>query len=89
MTVQIDGSVALLTGANRGLGAAFCPPCSNVARPRSTPAPASPRPPPGTLLVSNAGISGGSALAEDALEVADAMFKAADRVHDTAGNCYR
>ena len=38
--MKIEGSVALVTGANRGLGAAFCRSSSTEARPRCTPAPA-------------------------------------------------
>ena len=38
--MKIEGSVALVTGANRGLGAAFCRRSSGAAPTRSTPGPA-------------------------------------------------
>ena len=40
--MKVEGSIALFTGAHRGLGAAFCPRSSSEARPRSTPEHATP-----------------------------------------------
>lgn len=42
--MKIEGSVALVTGANRGLGAAFCRTLLERERPRCTPALATSRP---------------------------------------------